>query len=162
MITLVLGGTRSGKSEVAERLAAEHGPAVTYLATALLDPSDADHAARIERHAARRPDGWQVQEVGGALAHHLRSTDGPVLVDSLGTWLAAHQDLDADVDALVAALVARAAPTVVVSEEVGMSVHPPTEIGRRFQDRLGSVNQAVAHVADRALLVVAGRTLELS
>ena len=88
-----------------------------------------------------------------------------MLVDSLGTWVAAHDDLAPDVAELVAALRARAAravgATVVVSEEVGLGVHPPTEVGRRFADALGALNREVAGVADRVLLVVAGRVLPL-
>jgi adenosylcobinamide kinase/adenosylcobinamide-phosphate guanylyltransferase len=66
-----------------------------------------------------------------------------------------------DSAALVQALRSRSAPTVVVSEEVGLGVHPETEVGRRWRDALGEVNQAVAAAADRVVLVVAGRTLEL-
>jgi adenosyl cobinamide kinase/adenosyl cobinamide phosphate guanylyltransferase len=69
--------------------------------------------------------------------------------------------LDVDVDALVTALGGRADPTVLVTEEVGLAVHPPTDVGRRFVDVLGDVNAAVAAVADEVLLVVAGRTLRL-
>ncbi|MEM9713404.1 MAG: bifunctional adenosylcobinamide kinase/adenosylcobinamide-phosphate guanylyltransferase [Actinomycetota bacterium] len=161
MITLVLGGASSGKSAAAERLAADAGDHVTYLATALLDPTDADHAARIERHRARRPASWAVREVGADLASALDATSGPVLVDSLGTWITAHPDLEPDIGVLIASLRSRRAPTVLVSEEVGLSVHPPTELGRRFQEAVGAVNLAVSAVADRALLVVAGRVLEL-
>jgi adenosyl cobinamide kinase/adenosyl cobinamide phosphate guanylyltransferase len=163
VITLVLGGTRSGKSEVAERLAGASGAPVTYVATARLDPSDLDHAARIERHRARRPAHWTTVECPdpGELAGLLRRTPGTVLVDSLGTWLTGHPALDADPAPLADALVARTGDTVVVSEEVGLAPHAPTELGRRFADRLGVVNQRIAAVADRALLVVAGRSLEL-
>jgi adenosylcobinamide kinase/adenosylcobinamide-phosphate guanylyltransferase len=162
--TLVLGGARSGKSAVAEALAARAaGPAgdVTYLATAANDPADADMRARIDLHRGRRPAGWRTVEVGADLVPALRALDGPALVDSLGTWVAAHPDLDADGAALAAALRARAAPTVVVAEEVGGGLHPPTEVGRRFRDVLGTVNQQVAEVADEVLLVVAGRVLPL-
>lgn len=164
MITLVLGGTRSGKSEVAERLAAGTGEPVTYVATARLDPTDADHATRIARHRDRRPAAWATVECPepAGLAGVLRSTAGTVLVDSLGTWLAAHHDLHADPAALLDALRARDGDTVVVSEEVGLAPHAPTELGRRFTDELGVLNQRVAAVADRALLVVAGRALELA
>ena len=161
MITLVLGGASSGKSAVAERLVAEAGHHVTYLATALLDPDDADHAARIERHRSRRPASWTVREVGAELPTELGATSGPVLVDSLGTWITAHPSLDPDIEVLLAALRSREDPTVLVSEEVGMAVHPPTELGRRFQERLGAVNLALSLVADRAVLVVAGRSIEL-
>lgn len=162
MITLVLGGARSGKSAVAERLAARAGPAVTYLATATV--TDADMAARVERHRARRPAAWPTVEAGADLPAHLGVLDGPVLVDSLGTWVASHAALDPDVGALVEALrarTARSAPTVLVSDEVGLGVHPTTPVGRRFRDVLGDVNRAVADVADEVLLVVAGRVLRL-
>ena len=84
-----------------------------------------------------------------------------MLVDSLGTWLTGHDDLDADVEGLSAALRARTGDSVVVSEEVGLGVHPSSELGRRFRDALGEVNTAVAAVADGVLLVVAGRVLPL-
>ena len=63
--------------------------------------------------------------------------------------------------ALLAALGARTGPTVLVSEEVGLGVHPSTEVGGRFRDALGSLNQAVAELADEVLLVIAGRVLPL-
>ncbi len=56
---------------------------------------------------------------------------------------------------------ARSADTVLVSDEVGLSVHPPTALGRQFVDAVGDCNRAIAAIADRVLLVVAGRTLEL-
>jgi len=87
--------------------------------------------------------------------------EGTVLVDALGTWVAAHGDLDPDIDGLVAAIVARRGDTVLVSDEVGLGVHPSTEVGRRFRDVLGGVNTAVADVADDVLFVIAGRILPL-
>lgn len=84
-----------------------------------------------------------------------------VLVDSLGTWVARHPDLAVEADGLLDALARRTGPVIIVSEEVGLSVHAPTELGRRFTDELGMLNQQVAAVADRVLLVVAGRILEL-
>ena len=160
MITLVLGGTRSGKSEHAERLALDLGGPVTYLATA---PTfdDADFEARIERHRARRPAEWRTIDTGADLVAVLRATDGPVLIDSLGTWVTAHHDFEVDVSALQVALTDRTADAIVVSEEVGLSVHPPTELGRRFVDALGETNRAVADIADQVVLVVAGRALVL-
>ena len=76
--------------------------------------------------------------------------------------MATSPDLTVDVAGLVAALRRRAEPTVVVTEEVGLSVHPPTEAGRRFADALGQLNLAVADAADQTLLVVAGRVLPLA
>ena len=160
-VTLVLGGTRSGKSAFAERLAAAAGLPVTYVATGVA--SDDDMAARIAAHRARRPAAWATLEVADAadLPRQLARLDGVVLLDSLGTWVARHDDLSVDAVALTDALTARPGNTIVVSEEVGLSLHAPTEIGRRFADALGNLNQSVAAVADRAVLVVAGRALEL-
>ncbi|MDY7104507.1 MAG: bifunctional adenosylcobinamide kinase/adenosylcobinamide-phosphate guanylyltransferase [Actinomycetota bacterium] len=161
MITLVLGGSRSGKSEVGERLAARHDAPVTYIATGVV--TDEDFADRIERHRNRRPPEWDTVELGrgGGLAATLRSITGPVLVDSLGTWVAGTTDFAVDLDELCAALVARHHPTIVVSDEVGMGVHPATEMGRAFRDALGNANRRVADVAHEVLLVVAGRVLPL-
>ncbi len=161
MITLVLGGARSGKSAFAEQLAGGLPGPVTYIATALPDPDDADHAARIRAHRDRRDPAWTTREAGADLAGALGAAAGSVLVDSLGTWVAAHDDAAVDVTALLAALEARAGDTIVVSEEVGLGVHPSSEAGRRFRDTLGTVNLAVADVADTVLLVVAGRALRL-
>ncbi len=166
MIVLVLGGSRSGKSAVAESMAARLAGvdgSVTYVATAWVDPADGDHAARIEAHQARRPPSWSTVECTdpAALPSVLASADGVVLLDSLGTWVTGHDDLDADAGPLIDALRARTAATIVVSEEVGLAPHAPTELGRRFADALGRTNQAVSAIADHALLVVAGRAIEL-
>lgn len=161
MITLVLGGARSGKSVVAEGIAAGTGAPVTYVATALLDPTDADHAARIAAHQARRDPAWSTVAAGDDLPAVLIAAAGTVLVDSLGTWVTSSPEMAPPVGALVAALAARRGDTVLVSEEVGMGVHPSSELGRRFRDALGEVNVAVADAADEVLLVVAGRVLPL-
>ena len=86
---------------------------------------------------------------------------GTALVDSLGPWLAGLPGMATDPAPLCTALTRRAGDTVVVSEEVGLGVHPSSEAGRQFRDSLGTINQAVAAVADRVVLVVAGRGLEL-
>lgn len=159
--TLVLGGTRSGKSAVAERLAAEAAgsAAVTYVATGAI--TDASMEARVAAHRARRPSTWHTVEAGADLPGVLAGLEGVVLLDSLGTWVAFADDMEVDATALCGVLADRPGTTVVVSEEVGLAVHPPTEVGRRFVDAIGSLNQAVARVSDRVLLVVAGRTLVL-
>lgn len=159
-VILVLGGTRSGKSEVAERIAADTTGPVVYLATGTADGSDLD--GRIADHRRRRPSSWSTVECGAGLAAALRQhPTGTVLVDSLGTWLTAHHNFEADTDDLLGALAGRRGTTVIVSEEVGLSVHPATELGRLFVDALGSLNQSVAAVADDVALVVAGRTMWL-
>jgi adenosylcobinamide kinase/adenosylcobinamide-phosphate guanylyltransferase len=163
MITLVLGGARSGKSELAERLAAALPAPVTFIATAI-DPGEADpeFSRRIDAHRRRRPAGWTTVEAGIDLPAALVGVKGSALVDALGTWVAATPGFDADVVGLCAALAGRTAPTVVVSEEVGLGVHPSTEAGNLFRDALGQCNRAVADMADDVVLVVAGRVMRLA
>jgi adenosyl cobinamide kinase/adenosyl cobinamide phosphate guanylyltransferase len=162
-VTLVLGGARSGKSEWGERLAAALPPPVTFVATARTDadPPDLEFAARIEAHRRRRPAAWPTVEAGGDLVRVLGEMDGSALVDALGTWVAALPGFQVDATSLCRVLRARNGSTVVVSEEVGLGVHPFTEVGGRFRDVMGSLNRAVADVADEVVLVVAGRALRL-
>jgi adenosylcobinamide kinase/adenosylcobinamide-phosphate guanylyltransferase len=163
MIVLVIGGTRSGKSEVAERVAARAaapaGGAVTYVATG--ESTDPDMASRIARHRARRPEAWTTLEAPIDLLATLASVRGTVLVDSLGAWVASADAFAVDVAALLDTLRSRDGDTVIVSEEVGMSVHATTATGRRFADHVGATNASVAQIADDVLLVVAGRALRL-
>ncbi|WP_258571726.1 bifunctional adenosylcobinamide kinase/adenosylcobinamide-phosphate guanylyltransferase [Actinomadura parmotrematis] len=168
--TLLLGGSRSGKSAEAElRLAAE--PHVTYLATGPDGAGDAEWAARVAAHRARRPAWWDTVETADAAAV-LASHRGTLLLDGVGTWLAAAMDRtrawdDPDalapcVDELVDAWRATAARVVAVTDEVGLSLVPGTRAGRLFRDALGTVNQRLAAHAEDAALVVAGRVLELA
>jgi adenosylcobinamide kinase/adenosylcobinamide-phosphate guanylyltransferase len=169
VITLVLGGARSGKSEVAERLAATLAPRIDYVATGPSLAEDADWARRVAQHRARRPPAWTTIELGpgGDLAAALRDATGPALVDSLGTWIVGLPAFGVDgteTATLCDRLVERRADgraTVVVSEEVGLGVHPSSEAGREFRDALGVLNRDVARVADAVHLVVAGRVLTL-
>lgn len=158
-MTLVLGGARSGKSAVAERLCARHAGPVTYVATMQVG-DDEDLAARVAAHRARRPPGWTTEEPGPDLLGLLGRVEGTVLVDSLGPWLAAAGPA-ADPVELCAVLRGRRGHTVVVSEEAGLGVHPSSAAGRHFRDRLGEMNQALASVSDEVLLVVAGRVLSM-
>lgn len=179
IVTLVLGGARSGKSEVAEDLAAglagtDPRP-VTYVATGAIvtiapEEPDPDWEARVAAHRARRPDHWETLEVHQSeeLAPALRDLVGPALVDSIGTWavgLAGFGDeAPGAIDGLCAVLTERRSSghlTVLVSEEVGLGVHPPTADGNRFRDAVGSINRRLADIADDVLLVVAGRVLPL-
>jgi adenosyl cobinamide kinase/adenosyl cobinamide phosphate guanylyltransferase len=165
VITLVLGGARSGKSAVAEALAARHGAPITYIAT--MDPSgDPEMEARVAAHRERRDSSWGTVEAGNDLAGLLASVRGTVLIDSLGPWLAgpgagSGPDREQRTDALCAALRKRGGDTVVVSDEVGLAVHPSSAVGRDFRDALGQLNHAVSAIADKTYLVVAGRALEL-
>ena len=164
MITLVLGGARSGKSAVAEALAARGGAPVTYVAT--MDPSgDAELQARVDAHGQRRDASWATVDATDDLAGTLALVHGTALVDSLGPWVARFGGraglVEARAAALCEVLAKRAGDTVVVSDEVGLAVHPSSAEGRAFRDALGVLNHAVSAVADRAFVVVAGRALEL-
>lgn len=162
-VALVLGGARSGKSAEAERLVSRwaDGATVTYVATARLDGDDPALADRVAAHRARRPSHWTTVDAGDDLVAVLLATAGAVLLDSLGPWVAAAHPAAPDPAPLVAALATRPGDTVVVSDEVGLAVHPTTEAGRWFVDALGTVNQAVAAIAADVRLVVAGRVLSL-
>lgn len=182
MITLVTGPVRSGKSAFALELAGEPGRPVTYVATCETDPADAEMAERIARHRRAR-GGMATIETCERSRPTLVETltiarAGEVLVvDSLGTWLTAHllaleelaatdpvaaaRALETRAEALLPALEHAAADTVIVSEEAGWGVVPPTALGRLFRDQLGRTTAAVARRADRAYLVVAGFALDL-
>lgn len=164
MRTLVLGGIRSGKSQWAESAVAEAGP-VCYLATGPAPDGDAEWAARVAAHRNRRPRSWSTVETSDVAAQ-LRSNTTATLVDDVGSWLTTAMDragawtggsVTADVDDLLDAVRAFAAPLALVSPEVGLTVVPPTEAGRRFADELGLLNQRLAAVCERVVLVVAGQ-----
>lgn len=175
MKVLVTGGVRSGKSRHAEELLAAYD-AVTYVAPGptLDEDHDPDWAARIRAHRARRSSGWTTLE-SRDLASALE-TEGPVLVDCLGTWLTAvmdagalweassdevHAHVEQHLAAAVAALAVTTDPVVLVTNEVGLGVIPEHRSGRLFRDLLGLVNQRVATACDEVHLVMAGRVLKL-
>jgi len=167
-LTLLLGGARSGKSALAQRMGeAWHGP-VVVVATARRD--EEGMAERIRWHRAERAPGWRTVEepidLGGALERAPASAF--VLIDCLTVWtsnlLGAGRSAAAVATeaARVAELAAaREARTVAVSNEVGMGVHPVSELGRAYRDLLGQVNAAWARVAAEPVLVVAGHVLPL-
>jgi adenosylcobinamide kinase/adenosylcobinamide-phosphate guanylyltransferase len=166
---LVLGGTRSGKSAEAELRLAAH-PDVTYIATGPGGGGDPEWAARIAAHRTRRPPWWATVETTD-LGKVLRTADGALLIDGIGTWLAAAMDETGAWEApdavrprvaeLIAAWRSTDARVVAVSDEVGMSPVPATPAGRAFQDILGRLNQRLAAESEEAVLVVAGRVVEL-
>lgn len=166
-VILLIGGARSGKSSLAVELATASGAPVTFFATA---PLDVGMSERIERHRAQRPTTWSTREVPVGVQAGIERVDpdATVIVDCLTLWvsnlmLEGRDDATVEKDAAALATAAASRPglTVVVSNEVGWGVHPPTELGIRFQDLLGRVNTILARSADRALLCVAGRTLPL-
>jgi adenosylcobinamide kinase/adenosylcobinamide-phosphate guanylyltransferase len=168
--TLILGGSRSGKSEEAERRVLARGD-VTYVATGITHTDDPEWRARVTAHRQRRPSWWRTVETI-EVADLLRTATGTLLIDGLGTWLAATFDaLDAwedpgavepRVEELVGAWRATSAEVVAVTDEVGLSVVPATGSGRTFRDTLGILNQRLATESEETTLVVAGRPLDLS
>ncbi|MEA5441037.1 bifunctional adenosylcobinamide kinase/adenosylcobinamide-phosphate guanylyltransferase [Cyanobium gracile] len=167
-LTLVSGPSRGGKSRWAEHLAAQSGLAVVYLATGPSLPDDPSWQARLQRHRQRRPPQWSCREVGGELAGALDALepDQLGLVDSLGTWVAAHLVLEPEAWAcrcneLITAIRRCRAPLVVVCEETGWGVVPATAAGSCFRDRLGTMQQELQGLSEAAWLVLQGRAIDL-
>ncbi len=171
-LVLVIGGTRSGKSRLAESLAAAEPP-VTYLATAVA--GDAAMAQRIEEHRGRRLAAWHTMEEPWDVAEALGrpAPGGCVLLECVPLWLTnllmglpGRPALDdggvrARVEQLLTAVRAREGTTVVVSAEVGWGLLPANDLGRRFADLLGETNQALAAQAAEVHACVAGIRLRL-
>jgi adenosylcobinamide kinase/adenosylcobinamide-phosphate guanylyltransferase len=163
---LVLGGVRAGKSAFAVARARTLPGRVVFVATA--EAVDEEMAGRIARHRAERPGGWRTVEAPLTLPSTIAALDGEadvVLVDCLNLWVAnllgrtpelSDTELVTHAAALEAVATRPRFQLIVVSNEVGMGVHPETAAGRRFRDALGLVNQAVARAADEVVLMVAG------
>lgn len=166
MRTLILGGARSGKSALAERLAGESGRQVVYVATA--QPRDEEMAERIAHHRARRPATWLAVEEPRQLAAVLQqhaSADRCILVDCLTLWLS---NLLGDSDEhrfeherhrLLDTLPALPGDVLMVSNEVGLGIVPLGALTRRFVDEAGRLHQAIAALSERTIFVAAGLPL---
>jgi adenosylcobinamide kinase/adenosylcobinamide-phosphate guanylyltransferase len=168
VLILLTGGARSGKSALAVELAAASGDDVVFIATA--SRTDGDMAARIERHRDERPSHWRTLEVPLDLAAALAASDpaGTVLIDCLSLWtanaMAAAPPEEVEREAQEIAMLAAARPglTIAVTNEVGMGVHPSTEIGRNYRDVLGRVNASWSRTSAHAYLIVASRAVSLA
>jgi adenosyl cobinamide kinase/adenosyl cobinamide phosphate guanylyltransferase len=163
---LLLGGARSGKSDLALRLALESGLAVTFIATGA--PGDDEMVERIRRHRDARPAGWTTLEAPIDLLGAVEAAaDGDMLiVDCLTLWVANLMEAGreaGDIDRLADAVADRLGERrgVVVTNEVGLGIVPANEMARRYRDLLGSVNARFAAGADKAVLMVAGRAIDL-
>lgn len=170
-LIFLLGGARSGKSHYAETWAQEHGKQVLYVATA--EAFDDDMKERVAHHQADRPDHWHTLEAPRQTAHHIAATSVPydtLLLDCV-TFLTSNilltlsdsatqtQANDAtlqQIDHLLDVYQQSDATWLIVSNEVGMGVVPPSKLGRFFRDMLGRANQRIAQHADEVLLLVAG------
>jgi adenosylcobinamide kinase/adenosylcobinamide-phosphate guanylyltransferase len=167
-ITLIGGGVRSGKSAFAVELAETVGERRAFIATAR--PSDDEMRARIERHQRDRRGAFTTLEEPVALAEALASLSSVdvVVVDCLTLWLSnlliagePTPAILARVDAVVTALEARRFHAILVTNEVGMSVHPPTPLGRAFVEVCGFAHQRFARAADDLYLAVLGAVVRL-
>ena len=177
-MTLILGGARSGKSALAQKMAAEGGRPVLYVATATA--GDEEMATRIAAHRAERPAHWHTLEaplqVGTAIAGALGATGAEVVLVDCLTLLAnnvlgrlpetisapeAEAALALEVDGLLAAYMPGSTEWIIVSNEVGLGLVPPYPLGRLYRDALGRANQRLAAASDEVLFMVAGLPLAL-
>jgi adenosyl cobinamide kinase/adenosyl cobinamide phosphate guanylyltransferase len=163
-ITLVLGGARSGKSRHAEQLLMRHASPWVYIATA--QALDDEMRVRIAEHQGRREVGWHTTEAPIDLAAAISAKPGrPVLVDCLTLWLTnlmlSGDDVASATAGLENVLDARQAPTILVSNEVGLGIVPETPLGRAFRDEAGWLNQRIAARAGHVLFMIAGLPLTL-
>ena len=172
-LTLILGGARSGKSSYAEKLAAELGPRVLYIATAEI--GDEEMAQRITAHRLARPPAWLTLEAPrnvGAVLGQVDYQPDALLLDCLtllvsNIVLALESEpqpvieaaVQAEIEILLAARARFDAPLIIVSNEVGLGLVPEYPLGRVYRDVLGRANQHLAAQADRVLFMVAGLPL---
>lgn len=173
-IVLVTGGARSGKSRWARERALEtRGEAVTLVATATV--TDDEMARRIERHREERPEGWTTIEEPLDAARAIRDAANDVVLLDCLTLLVANVMLDAQpreeptllaaarraTEAMLEAAAGREGRLLVVSNEVGMGIVPPSPLGRWFRDAQGLANQQVADAAEEVVLLVSGQALRV-
>jgi len=163
MLTLILGGARSGKSTYALSLAKGR---VLFVATA--EALDDEMAARIAAHKAERPAAWDTLEEPRQIARLLRpkgSAYDTIVIDCLTLWVSNLMEGGGTPAEWVAPLVATyragTANWVVISNEVGLGLVPDNPLGRRYRDDLGTVNRLMGEAADRVTLMVAGIPLSV-
>ncbi|MDY6785966.1 MAG: bifunctional adenosylcobinamide kinase/adenosylcobinamide-phosphate guanylyltransferase [Cyanobacteriota bacterium] len=168
-IILVTGPASSGKSQWAEQLAIATGMAVSYAATARVDPEDEEWQLRIEQHQRRRPNSWKTLLVPVELGAAFQNTTASdcLLVDSLGTWVAnlleeEETAWEERVAGVLASLRAVSGVAILVAEETGWGVVPAYRVGRQFRDRLGRLTRQTGAIATTVYLVTGGYALNLS
>ena len=168
-LTLLIGGARSGKSSLAVQAAEGSERPVVFVATG--EPGDPEFAARIECHRAARPAGWRLVEEPIELGAAIESAprESCVVVDCLTLWVAnllergaVADEAEATAGACASVAANRPAPTIAVTNEVGLGIVPSAPLARAYRDLLGRVNAIWADAAATTWLVVAGRALPLA
>ncbi|WP_062380086.1 bifunctional adenosylcobinamide kinase/adenosylcobinamide-phosphate guanylyltransferase [Pseudomonas abietaniphila] len=168
MLQLILGGARSGKSRLAEKLASDSGFEVIYIATS--QPLDGEMSQRVALHRQRRPDHWGLIEEPVELARVLKESAGSdrcLLVDCLTLWLTNllmlddPQRLAQEREALLDCLAELPGKIIFVSNETGLGVVPLGELTRRYVDEAGALHQALAERCQRVVFTVAGLPMTL-
>ena len=171
MNTLILGGARSGKSSYALRLAQEAGRAVTFVATA--QALDEEMTQRVQKHRAERPDHWETLEIPFGVASYVEQIKSDVVILDCITLLVSNLVMQfvkgdfveeepfmlavrKEINELAAKLRDQDRDWLIVSNEVGLGLVPPYQMGRVYRDALGWANQQLAHSADRVILMVSG------
>ncbi len=166
--TLILGGVRSGKSRLAERLAHETQLSVIYIATATIE--DEEMRQRIVQHQTHRPDHWQVIEEPIKLASVLQQYAAPsrcLLIDCLTLWLTNLlvqnnlEQFDQERQILLETLPSLTGRVILVSNETNLGITPLGELSRRYCDEAGKLHQDIAQLCDQVIMTVAGLPLML-
>jgi len=160
-LTFITGGARSGKSRYAHDLALEQSRNPVYVATARI--WDKDFQERVDRHRQERDERWTTMEEEKQLSH-LPLGERTAVVDCVTLWITNFfSDLRYDIDACFAAMTAeidalleQEAHLIVISNEIGMGLHADTEVGRKFTDLQGWVNQYLAARADNVVFMISG------
>jgi adenosylcobinamide kinase/adenosylcobinamide-phosphate guanylyltransferase len=170
-ITLILGGARSGKSSYAQNLAEESGGSVTFLATA--QALDEEMSVRIQKHRSERPSNWETLEIPYEIASHVSQVKSEVVILDCVTLLISNllmqfvkddlveeapfmTSVQKEIDELIMTLRDREQAWLIVSNELGLGLVPPYQMGRVYRDAIGWANQRLAREADRVILMVAG------
>lgn len=170
-ITLILGGARSGKSSHAQQLAEATGKSVTFLATA--QALDEEMSERIRKHRLERPAGWETLEIPCDLAARIPHIRSQVVILDCVTLLVSNllmkfvqgdlveeapclRAVQTETEGLIAAIHEQEQEWLIISNEVGLGLVPPYQMGRVYRDALGWTNQRLAREADRVLFLVAG------
>lgn len=165
-LVFITGGARSGKSRYAQDLALQHSEQPVYVATARI--WDEDFRQRIERHRQDRDARWTSLEEEKHLSR-LPLQGRTAVIDCVTLWINNFfSDLRYDVDACLAsckmeidALLQQDAHLIVISNEIGMGLHPNTESGRKFTDLQGWVNQYIAARSQEAIFMISGLPLKV-